>query len=47
LAFRARVWQSGDWPRAAHAFSYWKAEPAGAGQAAMAPATDTPATMEP
>jgi hypothetical protein len=47
LAFRARVWQSGDWPRAAHAFSYWKAEPAGEGPAAMAPATDTLATMEP
>lgn len=25
LAFRARVWQASSWPKAAHAFSYWKA----------------------
>lgn len=27
LAFRARAWQSPQWPRSAHAFSFWKAHP--------------------
>lgn len=27
LAFKASVWQSTRWPRAAHSFSYWKSSP--------------------
>lgn len=36
LAFRARVWQSTEWPRSAFAFKYWKALGATPPQSAVA-----------
>jgi hypothetical protein len=42
LAFRARVWQSQEWPRSAFAFSYWKANSPTAQAAAGAPLAAAP-----
>jgi hypothetical protein len=46
LAFRARAWQSPEWPRSDFAFSYWKAASATAQAAPAAPSAQAIAAAE-